>query len=185
MTKEQALAQVTDLVRNNTNTHYDVRYQNIECISWIGYARSDRDWDNFKGMVDWSGKKVIDLSCFHGYFLFKAIQAGAKPDSMGLDISSVVLKTTRLINTAMGGQATFEEWKGGDPIPSADILLCLNCLHHYKDNIDKALDEMAKSGNQIIFGINNDQVDLIKSRFKVVQEKVSSREDRTVILATV
>jgi len=182
MNKEQALTEVQKLILDNTNQHYDVTYQDIDCINFVGYTKSHLDWGNFKDMVDWTDKKVIDLSCFHGYFLFKAIEAGAQADSLGLDISGTVLNTTRLINTAMGGKAVFREWKGGDYVPNCDIILCLNCLHHYTANIAQALVEISKAGKQIIFEINNEQVPLIKEYFTVVKEKKSSRARRTVLL---
>lgn len=75
---------------------YDKYYQDIECIGLLGYTKSFKTWENIKRLVDWNGKKVADLGCFHGYFSFKAAKLGTIVT--GLDDNVAVLKTTQLIN---------------------------------------------------------------------------------------
>jgi len=119
--------------RNYLNLlEYDKNYGAIECINFPGYTNSVRTWNNIKGLVDWNGKKVADLGCFHGYFGFKATQAGAKVT--GLDRSPPVLKTTKIINFIEDNPLELKQWEGGEEVPEEyEITLALNVIHNHID----------------------------------------------------
>ena len=165
---------------------YDTTYQDIECIKYKGYSMSYRSWDSIKGLVDWKDKVVYDLSCFHGYFLFKAIDAEAKEAfSMGLDRCKPALDTCQLINNIRGSNALFKEWNAGDPIPgpTPDILLCLNCFHHYEDQMIPTLKSM-KAKQRIIFEIMRKDIDMVNKHTHVISSHKSARPERIILVCT-
>ncbi|HEY69742.1 MAG TPA: methyltransferase domain-containing protein [Anaerolineae bacterium] len=156
---------------------YDIGYQDIELIDFIGYTASYKTWDNIHSLVDWRKKRVVDLGCFHGYFAFKVEDSGGI--AHGLDKSAAALTTARMINDLRGGKVVFTEWEGGGRIPDCDVILCLNVLHHF-DDPEAALSMMG--ARQAVFEINRDQMDAIRKHFKIVKEVDSHRRNRTILL---
>jgi adenylate kinase family enzyme len=153
---------------------FDKFYQDIECIDFIGYSKSYKTWENIKDLVEWKNKSVIDLGCYHGYFSFKADQAGALK-VIGLEMHDSVLHITKLIKHINSSKAEFEVWGCGQPTPKADIALVLNVLHHATD-----VEETLKNINTkiAIFEIERTQIDLIKKHFKIIKEADSHRIDK-------
>ncbi len=164
------------LLAHLRNQSYDKNYQDIECLHRVGYSESWKTWDRLRSLVDWNNQTVVDLGCFHGYFLFKACHSGAR--GYGLDISSKVLQTTELINQVQNTDATFMEWEDGEDIPDADIILCLNVLHHFKDP-EKALSKF--TAPIAIFEATNSQRALIEQYFVIEAQKPSHRKNRTIL----
>jgi glycosyltransferase involved in cell wall biosynthesis len=162
----------------NQDKHYDKGYQDIEVLNQVGYSQSYKTWERIQDLVDWQGKEVLDLGCHHGYFSFKIEDVGGRV--RGLDISSTVVETCRLINEVKGGNVIFEVWADGDPLPEADIILCLNVLHHFK-NPDMALSSM--KCQTAIFEINQSDLPLVEKHFHIRQEVSSHRENRVILVA--
>ena len=52
---------------------------------------------------------------------------------MPLSHPQIVLATTNKIRFLRGSRAQLKVWNAGEPIPEADVTLCLNMLHHVKD----------------------------------------------------
>ncbi len=156
---------------------HDWKYQDIEILDFKGYSQSDETWKRIRGLVDWKGKRVLDLGCFHGYFCFKAEDAGA--EATGLDRSPSVLAIARAINDLRGGRAVFREWEGGDDLPAGDVVLCLNVLHHFADQ-DKAVSRMRC--REAVFEINAACRSAVEKHFEVVREVSSHRKDRVILL---
>ncbi len=156
---------------------YDIGYQDIELIDFIGYTASYKTWENIQNLIDWRQKRVVDLGCFHGYFAFKVEDSGGI--AHGLDKSAAVLTTARMINDLRGGNAVFTEWEGGRAIPDCDVILCLNVLHHFDDPED-AISKMG--ARQAVFEVNRDQVDAIRKHFRIVKEVESHRRNRIILL---
>jgi len=158
---------------------YDKNYQDIDCLGLKGYSESHKSWENMKNLVDWKDKKVADLGCFHGYFSFKIAKLGAKVT--GLEKSKEVLVTTQLINEAEGGIIELKQWEGGDIVPEEfDLVLCLNVLHHFK-NQELGLQNIKAS--QGLFEVNKEQKELIFKYFNIIKEVSSHRINRTILLA--
>jgi 2-polyprenyl-3-methyl-5-hydroxy-6-metoxy-1,4-benzoquinol methylase len=154
---------------------YDKKYQDIECLGIIGYTSSYKTWDNIKDLIEWKGKKVADLGCFHGYFAFKAAKLGAIVT--GLDISETVLKTTRYINEIEGNIISLKKWEGGDEVSlDYDVALCLNVLHHFTDK-KKALENI--KSKIAIFEVNINLLDIISEEFNVIKQIKSHRTDNS------
>ncbi len=156
---------------------HDWRYQDIEVLGLVGYSESYRTWERIRDLVDWKGKRVADLGCFHGYFCFKAEDAGAQ--AFGFDRSPAVLAVARMINDIRGGNAVFSEWVGGDALPECDVVLCLNVLHHFADQ-DKAVSRMAC--RQAIFEIKEEARPVVEKHFEVTRRLDSHRADRCLLL---
>lgn len=150
---------------------YDKNYGAIECIQFPGYTNSINTWNRIKDLVDWKDKKVADLGCFHGYFAFKASQAGAKVT--GLDRSPIVLQTTRIINYIEGKPLELRIWEGGEEVSDDfDVVLALNVIHHFAD-LPKALANIKPK--TVIFEVNQDNVPAILKEFKIIREVKSHR----------
>ena len=153
---------------------YDKYYQDIECINFVGYAQSFKTWENIKDLVDWKGKTVADLGCFHGYFAFKVAKAGAKR-VVGMDISQTVLDTTNIINEIEGNIIETKIWAGGQEVSKEfDVSLCLNLIHHFP-NIREALNNI--KSKIVIFEANSNLVDEISKEFKIIKRMKSHRGD--------
>ncbi|HEX9756684.1 MAG TPA: hypothetical protein VGB26_02655 [Nitrospiria bacterium] len=166
---------------NELEGQYDVGYQDIEVIGFVGYSNSFKTWNHIKDLVDWKGARVVDLGCFHGYFCFKVEECGGIVS--GLDRSSTALETARMINQVRGGHVVFKEWIGGDDIPECDVIMCLNVLHHYGDATlqEKALSKM--KCKKAVFEINESQRPLIEKYFEGIKEFPSHRKHRIILLA--
>jgi 2-polyprenyl-3-methyl-5-hydroxy-6-metoxy-1,4-benzoquinol methylase len=166
---------IEDLKNHFDAQTYDKKYQDIECLGMIGYTESHKTWNNIKNLIDWKGKKVADIGCFHGYFAFKAAKLGAIVT--GLDISETVLKTTKYINEIEGNIITLKKWEGGDEISSDyDVTLCLNVLHHFTDK-KKAIENI--KSKIVIFETNINLFDIISEKFNVIKRVKSHRSDNS------
>ena len=182
--KEDIIAQLEKLKRKNQPllkdyldtfdpTIHDKFYQDIECIKFIGYSKSYETWNRIKDLVDWKGKSIIDLGCYHGYFCFKAEHAGASR-VIGLEKFDVILEITRMIKHINKSFVDFQIWECGQETPQADIALILNLLHHIP-NVDETLQNIkAKIG---IFEIEKSQIELVKKYYKIIREVQSHRKD--------
>ena len=170
---------IEQLQQHFNSQDYDKKYQDIEVLRFVGYSKSHISWNNLQEIVDWKNKIICDLGCFHGYFSIKAIQSGAK-NVIGLDRSSTVLETSKLIIEASGlsNEIDFKVWQGGDGIPECDLILCLNVLHHF-DDISKALSKMH---TDTIFEVNITEEDKIKECFDIVKVIQSHRDNRKIYL---
>jgi 2-polyprenyl-3-methyl-5-hydroxy-6-metoxy-1,4-benzoquinol methylase len=154
---------------------HDKFYQDIECIDFIGYSKSSETWKRIKDLVDWKNKTVIDLGCYHGYFSFKAEQAGAT-NIIGLEKWEGVLDTTNMIKHMLHSNVIFQIWDAGEVTPIADVALVLNILHHAKDPEQTLQNINAKVA---IFEVEKSQIDLIKKYFEISTEIESHRVDST------
>lgn len=161
---------------------YDKYYQDIEFIDFLGYSKSFETWNRIKDLIDWKGKSVIDLGCFHGYFSFKAEQARAT-NITGLDISETVLKTANMIKKIIKSKVNFLQWSGDEKTPKSDVALVLNVLHHAA-NEEKTLQNI--NAKIAIFEVNQDQIPLIKKYFTITKNVSSHRVingvDRRILL---
>ena len=171
MTKEEFKTRLATLT-------YDKMYQDIEYIDMIGYSKSYETWDTIKDIIEWEGKSVADLGCFHGYFAFKIAQLGGTV--IGLDRSPAVLETTEILNECYGSPIRTQVWVGGDPIPeNIDVTLCLNVLHHFEDQ-ERAI--MNMRSKHAVFEVKYDQSFIITQYFDIIEKRQSKRQGRIILL---
>ncbi len=170
--------------KDEFNTHlaaqtYDKLYQDIKPLGFVGYSKSHQTWAVLQTIIDWKGLSVIDLGCFHGYFCFRAEQAGAIK-TVGLDLAEVVLVTARKIAELEGSAVTtFQQWDDTQPIPPGDVTLCLNALHHFSKPLE-CLQHIRSE--QAIFEVKVEQVDMISSVFDITSQRPSRRKGRVILL---
>ena len=163
---------------------YDTFYQDIESLEIIGYSRSLLTWKRLKRIINWQGKTVLDIGCFHGYFCFKIEELGAKR-VVGLEKSSTVLDVTRKLAQLINSHAEFREWVGGDDYPECDVVLFLNVIHHFGDlDMQRNALKKVRPETQAIFEINKEQIPLIEELFTIVKSLSSHRKNRRIFLAT-
>jgi 2-polyprenyl-3-methyl-5-hydroxy-6-metoxy-1,4-benzoquinol methylase len=152
---------------------YDKKYQDIECIDFIGYSESFKTWDTIKDLIDWNGKMVADVGCFHCYFAFKIAKLGGFVTA--LDINESVLLTANYLNIIEGKIINLKKWSGGDEISSDyDVTLCLNVIHHFSD-IKNALHNI--KSKFAIFETNTEFIDIISDDFNILKKLNSHRVD--------
>ncbi len=169
-----------ELTKHLNAQHYDKHYQDILPINLVGYSQSFKTWQRLEKIIQWRGKTIVDLGCFHGYFCFRAAKMGAS-SVIGLDALEAVLITARMIAKLEQCNTTeFREWKDTDPIPRADVTLCLNALHHFPD----PLICLRNINSEItIFEVPNAQEELISSAFEITGRFQSHRKRRTIFTA--
>ena len=160
------------------DANIDKLYQDIEVLELVGYSESFRTWERVVGLADWKGQRVVDIGCHHGYFSFKAADAGATV--VGLDRSIPALNVARRIDALRGGTTRFLEWSDDEELPEGDIVLLLNVLHHLGD-ADHVLSQLR--GSDVILEINASDKPLVE-RYLVVEREVRSHRDNRLILKT-
>lgn len=158
---------------------YDKNYQDIVPLGFRGYSRSYQTWDRIRGLVDWSGLSVVDLGCFHGYFSFRAKEAGASK-VQGLDREEAVLVTSRMIGELEGLDVEFIQWDDSQEIPECDVTLLLNALHHFVSPLE-CLKRIRSEW--VIFEVKQSQQAMIASVFDIVETVASARRGRVILLA--
>ncbi|MBU1046014.1 methyltransferase domain-containing protein [Patescibacteria group bacterium] len=173
----------------NEMTH-DKYYQDIELPSGKilkGYSQSHKTWERLSSLVDFSGKNIFDIGCFHGFFSFKAEQAGAKSVT-GLEKDERALKTARKLAWLKQSKILFlqGEIENFESPQKYDIVLVLNMLHHVKD-IKSVLDNICQLGKTIIFESYLEQEEIIletAARFnlKMIKRINSHRTMREIIV---
>lgn len=154
------------------NWKYDKTYQDIECLDYIGYTRSQETWDDIKDLVDWKGKNVADLGCLNCCFSFKAKKAGANLVTGFTNNKDEIVMSSN-INAIEGNIIEVKEWQSGKEIPYwYDVTLVLNCLHWFP-NIRPALRNIKSP--IVIFETNVELIDFIKEYFVINKQAESHR----------
>ncbi|MFA5967467.1 MAG: methyltransferase domain-containing protein [Patescibacteria group bacterium] len=158
----QELLLLSDLV----DMEHDKFYQDIELPSGVqlkGYSDSAQTWNRLSSIIDFTGKTVLDIGCFHGFFSFKAEEAGAKA-VVGIDHSLPSLDIARRIGWLKNARATFHEGDMDDFTVEQpyDIVLVLNVLHHAK-NKEQSLQNIFHAGDLIVFEAPMEQKEMISS----------------------
>jgi len=160
---------------------YDVNYQDMEELNFIGYSESYRTWEKIQGLIPWEGRRVIDLGCFHGYYSFKVEECGAIVH--GFDRSAVGLETARMLNDMKGNRVVFRQWKAGEEIPECDVIMCLNVLHHFGDSSFQEVVLSKMKCEVALFEINKAQESMVKRYFQTIQRYKSHRDNRVILVA--
>jgi 2-polyprenyl-3-methyl-5-hydroxy-6-metoxy-1,4-benzoquinol methylase len=149
-----------------------------------GQTRSYLTWDNIKKLgIEWKGKKVCELGCNNGYFLFKAEALGAICD--GYDREEDSIKMANVLKNYNKSKINFYIQDISNGIENQyDIVMALNMLH-YIDNIDVFLKNISSNTSQLIFEIGKNQLESVVSRmiengFKL-KKNLESHRKKSVI----
>lgn len=83
---------------------------------------------------DLTGKTVLDVGSYNGYFCFEALKRGAK-SALGLELHADRLRKAKLLAECLGSPAEFRPADvEREPIDGQfDYVLCLNVLHHTRN----------------------------------------------------
>ena len=163
---------VEELLAWIDKTSGDPLYQTIELDGKVirqGYTESEKSWERIQAWdIDWKGAKIVDFGCFHGYFCFKAEQAGASV-IIGLDRSkAAILVAKRLGLLQRSGCVFFEMEVTESGQGNADIALVMNVYHHIlsgssPEAAKNFLQYVFDTATQVILEINPDEAAEIES----------------------
>ncbi len=169
---------------------HDKYYEDIELPSGLvipGYSQSHESWNRLYQLIDFKGKDVLDLGCFHGFFSFKAEEVGAR-NITGVELNENAIEVARRIAWLKNSKVCFCQ---GDIVSLEtdyvyDIVLALNMLHHVKD-IHQALQNIFEAGKLIVFEIPLTQEDIItqyakRFAFDFMGRANSHRPEREIII---
>jgi len=154
---------VTELQQYFNLCTHKKNYQDIECLNIVGDSKSYLTWEKIQSLVCWSGKTIVDMGCYHGYFSFKAEQMGVK-SVLGLDHNKILLDMANKIKSVLNSGCEFKYWTNTDVIPNSDILLCLNILHYF-NNQEDILQQITTQ--EVIFEIDKELLPLIQRYLKI------------------
>lgn len=172
-------------------TPQDHYYQDIELPSGIkvaGYSQSSRTWERLATLVDFRDKTVLDIGCFHGFFSFKAEEAGAQW-VVGVDNCAPALEIAREISWLKNSARTIfrlEDISKWQAAQIYDIVLVLNMLH-YASDLQTALRHIFAAGKTIVFEIPVAQEEAIQAeanlhQFYLAAKINSHRAEREIIM---
>lgn len=131
--------------------------------------RCDRKWTRVNSAVSFAGKTLLDVGCGNGYYLLRALGAGARM-ALGIDPTWLYVAQfgalRRLINPR-GGDLGFasppplpawvlplglEDLAGLDEQPQADVVMSMGVLYHRKSPIEhlEALRPLLRPGATLV-----------------------------------
>jgi 2-polyprenyl-3-methyl-5-hydroxy-6-metoxy-1,4-benzoquinol methylase len=137
----------------------DPSYQTIELQDRVlreGYTTSGESWERIQRWgIDWHGKSVADLGCFHGYFCFKAEEAGAA-SVVGYDRSSGALAVAAKLAQLRASICVFKSAELSRTVFSKtfDVALLMNTLHHVSDQVSCLCSVFFAAREAVILEIN-------------------------------
>jgi len=178
------------LLSDLEDMQHDKFYQDIELPSGIrlsGYSESAKTWDRLSSIIDFKGRSVLDVGCFHGFFSFKAEEASARLIK-GIDNDERAWKMAWRIGWLKKSKALFaygdiDSLTVNQPY---DIILVLNMLH-YSKNLSQALENIFKSGNLAVFEMPMEQETIVcqhasKNSFQLAAKANSYRLGRSIFI---
>lgn len=145
-----------------------------------GYARNEETWEIIKDWVNWSGKRVLDLCCFHGYFSQQIYLSGA--DVHGCDIHNHAIYSAAVFAKMNGAKIKLYHCDVDTEFPHGpfDVALLFNVFHHLKDP-DAVLSRMSKY-DICLFEINESDIEQIESVFNIVRSAQSPKDGRVILM---
>jgi len=167
-----------------------------------GYANNKETWDAMKDLIDWKGKTVLDIGCFHGYFSREIVKAGGMP--LALDKSARVVYVAAVLNKILDVHCPVAVYDVDTEFPTGyfynlappstllgveakplifiynedkkefDVGLCLSMFHHVK-NQDFFLKNL-QNCKQVLFKINKKDKAKVLNYFSIIKEKEAPGE---------
>ena len=132
--------------------------------------RPEKTWEKIVDKIDWGNKTVLDVGCYYGWFLFAAIDAGAK-EAIGIGTNKYqnlskqkgFIKPFDFVKKQMKAENISEgkigliagDWFEIKP-PMVDIVLCLNTAWYFSAKYcswekDKKLEYGIQKGIKKVF----------------------------------
>jgi 2-polyprenyl-3-methyl-5-hydroxy-6-metoxy-1,4-benzoquinol methylase len=133
--------------------HYDRYYQTIMLpygLSIQGYERTEDTWQIIQKNVDFRGKTVLDVGCYHGYCCFMAEDAGAI-SVIGLEKQERILAFTKRLCDMWHYQTRLlhEDIDAYALADRFDIVLCLNMIQ-YVQNPQRVAWKLCTAGRLVV-----------------------------------
>lgn len=163
---------------------YDKHYQAINLpfgfkVGKDGYSKNEETWEYIKPLIEWGGKRILDLCCFHGYFCQQIFREGAYPTGVERHKDAIYsaavfakMNNTRYDLYHMDLDLMWPDGK-------YDAVLLLNSLHHIKEQ-----EELLRRISQIpqsIFEINHEDKSKVMKYVNIVKE-INSEKGRLILL---
>ena len=106
--------------------------------------RSDKKWERLSGhLPPLEGKRVLDIGCNNGYFLFRASEYGPSL-LLGIDPVALFMAQFELIQHYARRPYLFVEPLGVEHLPlmreSFEVCLCLGIIYHHRNPIQQLID---------------------------------------------
>ena len=151
-----------------------------------GFHVSYKSWDDIERLgIDWQGKKIGEIGCMHGYFLFKAEDKGAI-GGIGYDIDIKAINVANYLADKKKSTNIFEVHNINDGINKQfDIIFALNMLH-YVEHIDKLLENLFSNCKEAVFEANTNEAEKViligtSKQFEIKQLLFSNVSKRFII----
>lgn len=141
-------------------------YQTIEyrgrCLV-PGFTQSPKAWENIMRLnVDFKGKSLCDYGCMHGYYTFKAEEAGAT--GFGVDMDRGAIDLSNYLAEVKRSQCHFQVYDITTPLKQKyDIILALNVLHR-TGKFELTTEIMFDHCNECILEVGESQLPFIESQ---------------------
>jgi len=179
---QEKIIEHMDWMRKNEG---DPDYQDMDFSYGIklgkeGYSRNKQEWNILKDLIDWKNKKVLELGGYHGYFSQEIWNIGGIPTL--IDIEPSVLYTASIFARIkeMNFAIIKKDLNIGFPDGQYDIALCMNILHHIKNQ--NLLFDYLKNLPLILFAINKGDVNKIDKYFDSIRVLNSPKDNRIFCL---
>jgi 2-polyprenyl-3-methyl-5-hydroxy-6-metoxy-1,4-benzoquinol methylase len=156
---------------------YDWDYQDISVLGFESQFHTYKSWDHIKNLMNWGGKKIIDIGTNHGFMAFKLEKLGAKV--LGLDIDHRKINTVKKIALVSQSSVGFQTWRSGEELPRCDIMLVLNVFHHIL-NKKEFFNEV--DADKILFEIRKQDREMLEEYCDVISEHESHRDGRIILI---
>jgi tRNA (mo5U34)-methyltransferase len=118
--------------------------------------RSDRKWQRLAPHLDdLAGRRVLDVGCGNGYFLWRLRGAGAA-FALGIDPTRLFLAQFRLLQRYLGGEPVFLLPLRDEDLPPGladfDTVMSMGVIYHRRDPLAHLalLREAARPGAQLV-----------------------------------
>lgn len=161
---------------------YNPFYQTIEYSGRVlvpGFTESQRAWRNILELgVDFSGKSLCDYGCMHGYYTFKAEEAGAS--GVGLDVDKGAVDLSNYLAGIKGSNCHFMVYDITTPLARKyDIILALNVLHR-TGKFELTVENMFRHCSECVLEVGQSQLPVIigegtRQGFKLLRNIPSHR----------
>ena len=143
---------------------YDKLYQAIDLPheKFVGASESEKSWQRIQRLeISFDGMVVLELGCFHGYFSFKMLEAGAKA-VIAIDATREALETARQIRQFKKLPVYFVDGNVTDvPFCRRNITVMMNMFHYVK-NQPALLEKIFKDTEQVLLEINQAEEHMIE-----------------------
>lgn len=171
--------------------HGDPYYQTVELAGTAliqGYNRNYEHgtWNTIKGFLGIKGKSIGEVGCHHGFYLLKALEAGAKK-AVGYDFNPHTVESATQIAHFRELDVNYHllDIEKEDLSESFDVILVMNTFHHLK-NPEAGLNKVfAKAKEKIFFEtqLNPERHKKVAAKYSfVLTRKLGSKRPKRVIL---